>query len=310
MQNPILGTHPLVSIVVVTYNSEKYVIETLESIQSQTYSRLELIITDDCSKDNTVGLCINWIKKNEHRFENTKIITSQTNTGISSNMNRGCSQASGEWIKPIAADDILLQDAISNYTQCVKQNPQILALFAQAQCFISDNGEKRLLKVIPSTEETFIYSLSPLQQFKILLHDNLIKAPTSFIKRQVYDDFKFDERYKYLEDYPYWLNITLHGVKLSYLDKITVLYRVSNQSISHSSNTLFPSRHYESMMMFFFEEKQYYLKQYFPELIDKEKKQYLLWLVAELLFHNRRTLLSRIMLRLIRMIFNSFRFIS
>jgi len=53
----------LVSVVVVTYNSSKYVEETLESIKNQTYPNIELIVTDDCSTDSTVDIVMNWEEK-------------------------------------------------------------------------------------------------------------------------------------------------------------------------------------------------------------------------------------------------------
>lgn len=56
---------PLVSVSVITYNSAKTVLETLESIKAQTYQNLELIVSDDCSTDNTVELCRNWIEQNK-----------------------------------------------------------------------------------------------------------------------------------------------------------------------------------------------------------------------------------------------------
>lgn len=54
--------NPLVSVIVITYNSSKYVLETLNSVAAQTYDNIELIISDDCSKDNTVEICRNWLK--------------------------------------------------------------------------------------------------------------------------------------------------------------------------------------------------------------------------------------------------------
>jgi glycosyltransferase involved in cell wall biosynthesis len=62
---------PLVSIVVYVYNSEAFIIETLESIKAQTYPKLELIITDDLSKDSTLELVEEWIDINKLRFERT-----------------------------------------------------------------------------------------------------------------------------------------------------------------------------------------------------------------------------------------------
>ena len=59
---------PLVSIIVITYNSSKYVLETLESAKAQTYENIELIISDDGSTDDTIKICKNWLEKNQDRF--------------------------------------------------------------------------------------------------------------------------------------------------------------------------------------------------------------------------------------------------
>jgi len=56
-----LCKNPLVSIIVLTHNSTKYVIETLNSAKSQTYEDIELIVTDDFSTDNTVEICRQWM---------------------------------------------------------------------------------------------------------------------------------------------------------------------------------------------------------------------------------------------------------
>lgn len=66
---------PLVSVSVITYNSAKTVIETLDSIKAQTYQNIELIVSDDCSTDNTVEICRDWLTKNEKRFVRMELIT-------------------------------------------------------------------------------------------------------------------------------------------------------------------------------------------------------------------------------------------
>ena len=80
-----MNNQPLVSVPVITYNSSKFVLETLESIKAQTYQNIELIISDDCSTDNTVELCQKWVEENKERFVRTQIITSDLNTGVSAN---------------------------------------------------------------------------------------------------------------------------------------------------------------------------------------------------------------------------------
>ena len=70
---------PLVSILVVTYNSSKTIEETLESAKNQTYGPIEVIISDDHSTDDTVEICEKWIEKNENRFTNSKVISASEN---------------------------------------------------------------------------------------------------------------------------------------------------------------------------------------------------------------------------------------
>src|SRR5450759_2313112 len=98
---------PLVSIIVVTYNSSKYVLETLESAKAQTYQNIELVVSDDCSTDDTVEICRKWIEENNDRFVRTTLVTSPENKGIPANCNRGIKASKGEWIKLIAGDDLL-----------------------------------------------------------------------------------------------------------------------------------------------------------------------------------------------------------
>ncbi len=82
----------LVSIIVVTYNSSKYILETLESAKAQTYQNIELIVSDDCSTDNTVSICDRWLHENDFFFFRTKLITTTQNTGVAPNCNRGLRQ--------------------------------------------------------------------------------------------------------------------------------------------------------------------------------------------------------------------------
>lgn len=58
----------LVSIVIATFNAEKYILDLLDSVKKQTYENLELIIADDCSVDNTQNIISDWVTENRGRF--------------------------------------------------------------------------------------------------------------------------------------------------------------------------------------------------------------------------------------------------
>lgn len=86
----------LVSVVVLAYRSADTIIETLESIKKQTYPKIELIVTDDCSPDNTVEVVKNWMRDNKGCLSDMKLVTAEKNTGLPSNitedygLQRGC----------------------------------------------------------------------------------------------------------------------------------------------------------------------------------------------------------------------------
>ena len=137
---------PLVSIIVITYNSSKYVLETLESAKAQTYPNIELIVSDDCSTDDTVEICRNWMEENKERFVRTELITVGENTGVAINCNRGLYAAKGEWLKYIAGDDILLPHALYSYLNYLQDHPDAQVIVSDIQFMGNRNDVCRLDK--------------------------------------------------------------------------------------------------------------------------------------------------------------------
>jgi len=233
-----MGNAPLVSIIVITYNSSKSVIETLESARMQTYTNIELIITDDCSSDNTLELCKLWIQENKSRFTRIRQITTKKNTGVPSNINRGYRAAEGKWVKAIAGDDILLSDCIENYIDYIKLNPDAKFLFARTEVFGGTPEQNKFFSADVFKYDFF--ELSVKEQYKHLISkDNCIPASTAFIHREtLLKQFDlFDERIPLLEDLPMWIRATNKGYHLFCIDKKTVKYRLSPNSLSTSAST-------------------------------------------------------------------------
>ena len=217
---------PLVSVIVVTYNSSQFIIETLDSIYNQTYFNIELIISDDCSSDKTIELCKNWIEENKNRFKNVEIITSKKNTGIPANCNRGYDKANGEWIKEIAGDDCLYPYAIEEYVNYVNRNKTEI-VFSSMDIFQNDFNESSKIESHISPLPIFKSNKAiALDQFKILTFGNAIYAPSVFIKKDLFFKMnKYDEEIKLCEDWPMWLKITRKGTPIHYIDQVLVKYR-------------------------------------------------------------------------------------
>ena len=95
---------PSVSVIIPSYNAERWIKSTIDSVLAQTYSNIEIIVVDDGSTDESVSV----ISKN---YPEIKLIT-QKNQGVAAARNKGIENASSEWIAFLDADDIWLPNKI------------------------------------------------------------------------------------------------------------------------------------------------------------------------------------------------------
>jgi glycosyltransferase involved in cell wall biosynthesis len=246
-------THPLVSIIVVTYNSSEFVIETLESAKAQIYDKVELIISDDGSSDNTVHVCKEWLSKNNDRFENTVLLASQSNRGIPSNCNRGIDASHGEWIKLIAGDDILEDECIHSFIVFLSNHPEARVILSKQRSFFVKDQLKSYVNIRPEIDKRneFFYnseSTASIQYEYLLYRKVLIAGPTYFIKKSLITEVGcFDEKYRLFEDYPLFINILEKGERLYFLDQVTINYRIRGDSVSthNQVDKIYPDYYFE-----------------------------------------------------------------
>ena len=224
---------PLVSISVITYNSSKYVLDTLESVKMQTYSPLELVVSDDSSTDDTVAICRDWIEKNKERFVSAKVVVAPKNQGISANYNLGMDNCSGDYIKEIAWDDMLLPNCVADYVNFVTEHPKAYFCFGKAQVFDGDEERRRQAREIWFNYDFF--TLSNKEQLKWLFESsNPICSATYFYNRRKAIEYgiRNDEEVPFVEDWPKWILILRKGQKMYFIDKEVAAYRLSATSLS------------------------------------------------------------------------------
>ena len=227
--------NPLVSIIVITYNSAQYVLETLESAKAQTYENIELIISDDGSKDDTVEICKNWLLQNKERFVSTEILTVEKNTGIPANCNRGVKVAKGEWVKLIAGDDVLLPESISLFIEYVKRK--------NAKFVVTDLtyfNEMGIIDYSTNKQITNFFKKPYEKQKKhYLKYPIFLNSPTFFYSREVILKIGlFDENYFYIEDAPLIYKLFENSIELSFMNKKTVFYRKHDSNMTINNNTI------------------------------------------------------------------------
>ncbi|MEN5380464.1 glycosyltransferase family 2 protein [Sphingobacterium kitahiroshimense] len=233
----------VVSVIVITYNSSQYIGETLDSILNQTYQDIELIISDDCSTDNTISICENWIQKYSTRFRDIKIIAATRNAGIPANCNKGLAACNGDWIKLIAGDDILMEDCIASNLAFVRLqgNEDKLFVVSDMRSFL-DWDYQAEEHVSAYNINIFGENIDVKEQYQESLKGFFGNSPTFFVHKKVYEITTYDESYPFMEDYPFVLNALKNGIKIHYLKQETVHYRIRNNSAYNGdSQLIFPN---------------------------------------------------------------------
>lgn len=110
---------PKVSIITATFNSEKTLEDTINSVLNQEYKNIEYLLIDGGSTDNTIEI----IKRYNHFFGGRLRWISENDRGIYDAWNKGLKLSTGEWICFVGGDDILLENAISKYIEALNNNP-------------------------------------------------------------------------------------------------------------------------------------------------------------------------------------------
>jgi glycosyltransferase involved in cell wall biosynthesis len=217
---------PKISIVLPTYNQERYISDAIESVLHQTYQDFEIIIVNDASTDGTVD-CVQAYPDSRIR-----LYSLPRNQGESAATNFGIQQAQGEWIAILHSDDIFAANKLEKQIHYIEQNPQVGAVLTQVQ-------------VINETKQPLSSENHPLQRifaqpnrtrFQWLNHfftkDNCLCQTSAMIRRQCYDNIGlYDLRFRQIPDFDFWVRFCLQ-YELHILSEPLIYYRVHDSNIS------------------------------------------------------------------------------
>jgi len=172
---------PLISVVMTTYNGEKYLIEQLNSLTAQTYPLFEIIICDDNSTDSTVAI----LKSYEEKIENAihiSIYCNKENIGYVKNFQKAISHCSGDYLVFCDQDDIWLSDKIAIQYQALSE-AKALAVFSDA--FLVDAKARDLGMSL--WEAVFGCNIPQKIDFRAFYLTNCVTGCTLMIDRQLLD---------------------------------------------------------------------------------------------------------------------------
>ena len=229
----VTNNHPLVSVAVIAYKSSDTIIETLDSIAAQTYPNIELIVSDDGSPDNTVQVAQDWINDHVERFLRTKVITVEKNTGVTGNYIRAEQNCSGEWIKNIDGDDLLVPTAIADYVDCAQKHPEFDIIYSRIKVFglTEEEGEEYVKRY-----DFSFFEKTKEEKYEMAKNICIVPPMAAFINRSRVHDLglKYDMRIPMMEDRPWMLNAIKLGANFGFLDKAIYLYRVRRDSLCNT----------------------------------------------------------------------------
>jgi glycosyltransferase involved in cell wall biosynthesis len=213
----------LVSVVIPVYNSEKYLEECLNSVLTQTYQNIEIIVVDDGSTDSSPEILKKYSKK-------INILT-QKNNGLASALNLGISKMKGHWFKWFSPDDVMYPYAIETLVDEVKKHPDDTIIYSNWT--IMDDSGNILRKFYESNYNDlleFDYNIRLLDGQQINVNTTLI--PSSLFDKC--DIRKLDDPVAI--DYDFFLNSALLcNMKFYLITKSLVKYRIHTSQLSHKN---------------------------------------------------------------------------
>jgi len=239
---------PLVTVIVPAYNHEAWVEETIISIVNQTYGfdNIQLIVTDDCSSDNTPKILSELALK--YNFE---LILHQQNKGICLTINEMIALAKGKYIAGIASDDIMILDRIDKQIEILRENPDI-DILAGSCLLIDKDGVVIQLTSKNNADSLITYDFEDL----FLRLKPGFPAGSAMIKSELYQRIgTYDPKFK-IEDYYFWLKAAYNHANIQFRNFPVFYYRLHNASTS--SNPKLMDEELHKILLIYKSHPQYY----------------------------------------------------
>lgn len=163
----------LVSIIMPSWNTGRFIAESIQSVLNQTYTNWELLIVDDCSTDNTDDVVASFQDERIRYFHNAK------NSGAALTRNRAMQEAQGEWIAFLDSDDLWMPDKLEKQLTWMEENGHCFSCTAYEQIDEEGASLHRVIKTVRKTDynrllldcpvgnSTVMYSVKKMGKFEV-----------------------------------------------------------------------------------------------------------------------------------------------
>ncbi len=223
-------SNSLVSVIIPAYNAEAFIAKTLESVITQTYRNLEILVIDDGSQDRTARIVEEYIEK-DSRIQ----LFSQANAGVAAARNLGITKSKGEFIAPIDADDIWYPQNLDKQVECfVNNSPEIGLVYSWSVDI--DEEDKPTGKFKAARIAGDVYTT-------LIAHNFIGNASATMMRRSCldrvskYDSHLRDQNAQGCEDWDLYLRIA-ESYEFRVVPEFLIGYRKVRNSMSRDYRTM------------------------------------------------------------------------
>ncbi|MFH1198236.1 MAG: glycosyltransferase family A protein [bacterium] len=214
---------PLISVIVTTYNCEKYIADTLKSVLNQTYKNFEIIIVDDSSSDNTISVIKEIMQLDSriflHKTEHAGRPSVPRNLGIQ--------KAQGQYLAFLDGDDIWIPHKLESQLNYFERNTEYSFCYSMSVTFGDVNIFSPKFEVLP------LFSKQARTKSELISKGNPVTCSTVLVKTHLIKEVGgFDEDIELkVEDYDLWIRLAEYG-PICFVPRIQTFYRVHNSQFS------------------------------------------------------------------------------
>lgn len=208
-----------VSVLIPVKNGQKFLLECLKSIESQSFSDFEVVFIDDHSTDQTYIQLIDLLKgkDNMNVFHNPSV-------GLVEALNYGILLSRGDYIARMDIDDIMLPYRLERQVQILDRHPTVAVCASSFELFGGDKGVHRYSECL----------LKSTDVLPLLLKDNFIAHPTVMLRKSFLQDHTLKyKNYLYAEDYKLWVDIACNDGDIYLIPEVLMKYRISTSQVSY-----------------------------------------------------------------------------
>ena len=229
------------SVIVLHYNQQRFLCESLDSVMKQDYCNIELIFADDCSSNLDIKAIQEYVEKNRTpNITNVIYQVNEKNCGTVNNVNQALKAASGAFVMFFAADDKLYDSQVlNNFATALSALPEN-QFMVSGQCDMLDEDLSEMIGAFVNVPLALDLNRQSAQvQFQKMAFSCLYAMGATAVRSEMYKKYGyFDTTYKIIEDWSYFLHLTRSGSKIIFADFQALLHR--DGGVSHFNQIVLP----------------------------------------------------------------------